>query len=1170
MAQQSFTRFFTELARVLAPLTETEDPLGFFQGLGWDIEALTGGTTTSFSSSLATLKQSAQIVQTWVASPPQTFAEFRTALGKLEAVQQAVRNLQGPLLANSAVAAALPGQLLGKLVVLYLRLYHPLAYNALSLLQLLHAEQTPSVIDPVTNALYYQAGQLPVLSLGRIKDFLSDPTGYLKAQYWPGGLPDQAAASQVAETLFPYLGELAHHLGLDFRYGRGDSPQPSYLTATQWEEFRSAATLSTPVFATATGSISLAMGLGLLPATAFAADGAGVYLVPQGLATLEDRFGNWLVSADLSAGAGGLRIHQHKISSLGTNAAAIKLHATLRPLRPSAQPAPAFVWGSPTGTRLEVGDYAVRAFLTTEGAGGDYGVQVAFQRLRLVLASADADSFLGKALKTTGGSPGIAFSLAVAWSKQKGLHLSGGAAGKLETRISLPKFGSQTTSLTFGELALGLQAKEDEDAIALYATTDAVIKLGPVVATIAKFGLNAALKQVENGNFGSFDASINFQAPSGVGIAVKSDFVNGGGYLYFDAPHHKYAGVANLRIKAGPKEINVNAIGLLQTQLPGHPDAYSLLLLLTATFGPIELGLGFKLSGLGGLVGVNRAADTNYLRTLVRTQKLDTLLFPADVMRDPAGAVALADSAFPARVGRHTIGLMAQLGWGVSGSLITLDVALLLEFPEPLTVIMLGVLQASLPSKANELLKLRADFLGYVDFGAKKAAFDATLSASKLLVYTLSGDMAFRLFQGDNPVFVITAGGFHPSFQPPAGAALTGLQRITLALAPSNDLRVTLASYYAVTSNTVQFGANLDLYYRLCRGLHVEGHFGFDVLFQFNPFALTAHVAAGVAIKNGDSELLSLHLSLDVTGPRPWHIWGEASFRIWFVKISVGVNATINGGSGSEPALMAPDVHTQLVQALAAPTSWEVETPKTAAQPGGVVLRPVAATAGQPFLDARGALVLRQHVAPFGLLLNKYGSGTSVPVHGRYFTLSELTLGKDAAARTYKLSDSPSLLEPVREFFAPDQFTALTDAQRLSVPSFQLLANGLRLKGLAGLTSTTQVTRRVVAYEQKLLDGTSGGHRLKVGAEQFRQLAKGGTLGQAVAAARPSARAPRPVGWAEDRYAVANAADLTAYAGHASFPTQVEAEQYRQAVVAAQPALAAEVLVVPSYELATA
>jgi len=825
---------------------------------------------------------------------------------------------------------------------------------------------------------------------------------------------------------------------------------------------------------------------------------------------------------------------------------------------------------TPFGTGLTASAVELKATFTTPAATavgtlsgeGEMAFSLAFTGLGLNVAPGNTDSFIGQLLG--GERQKVKSDVALDWTKAGGLAVRGGKGLLPKKKVNL-KLGP----LQVLDLALGLDPQND--ATRVVGTFGATAQVGPVRATAEEMGFAATLSYAP-GNLGPFGLGLAFQGPSGVGIAVESDLLKGGGYLFLDPAHHKYAGAATLKLALGKQDINLNALGLLQTELPGRPDAYSLLLLITATFTPIELGLGFTLNGLGGLLGLHRAADTAYLRGLVRQGQLDKLLFPANVMANPADALATVDAAFPATEGRYLIGLMGELGWGVPTTLIALDVALLVELPAPVRLLILGVLHASLPSKTNELLKLRADFLGSIDFGAKKVAFDASLSESKLLVYTLTGDMAFRLYQGDNPVFLLSAGGFHPQFQPPAGADLPPLRRLTLALAQGNDLRLTLASYFAVTSNTVQFGAHLDLYLNLRLGLHVEGHLGLDTLFQFNPFHLLAHLDAGVAIKRGDSELLGLNLSLAVSGPGPWHVWGEASFKIWFVKISVDVNYSTHEGT-TNPTLPAPDVRTPLVAALHSAAAWAVVAP-AAAVPGGVVLRPPNVAAGQLFLDPRGTLVLSQRVAPLGLTLGRYGTGTAAPTGGNRFELRSITVKSSPTAtpHVYAATDAAHV-EVVRDFFAPDQFLALSIDERLSLPSFQLQPNGLRLKGLSHLTAGSQpkATRRIVQYERRLRAGAGGSGALatlpgaRPGAPAFGKLARGGALGQAVQAAQPSARAAQPVGWAETTYAVVQAADLTVYQQQDKIGSQAEAEQYRQA----QPT-AADLLVVPTYQLALA
>ena len=827
---------------------------------------------------------------------------------------------------------------------------------------------------------------------------------------------------------------------------------------------------------------------------------------------------------------------------------------------------PIRLFGTNTTSRLELTGYALSVGVAGTAASPELLLRAGTAlaggpgRLLLYLEPGDGDSFIARAF---GPSPvKLEVGGALTWSSRTGLGLEG-AVG-LHIRRATTKTVGPLTLHNYALDIAGQTAAQGQAPLAAALTLGASLQLGPVTATVEQVGVTFELTTVtgaQKGLLDNLDVNWGFKAPSGVGITVTSDLVNGGGYLFFDPAKHQYAGAANLTLKTGTREINLNALGLLQTQLPGKPDAYSLLLLITAQFTPIDLGLGFTLSGLGGLVGVNRAANHEYLLGMVRQGQLKQLLFPANVMDDPAGALALVDGAFPATEGRYVIGLMAQLGWGSAANIITLDVALLVELPAPVRIVLLGVLQAVLPSAKNDKLKLRADFLGLVDFGAKKASFDASLTDSHILNFALTGDLAFRLYQGSNPLFVITAGGFHPAFQPPAGAGLTGLRRLRLVLAQGGDLQLKLDTYFAVTSNTVQFGAHLDLTYKIARGFRVEGHFGFDVLFQFSPFRLLAHVEAHVAIMRGNSELLGLHLALDVTGPGPWHIWGEASFKIWFIKIGVNVNATI-GASVAEPALPAPDVHELLVKALNEPASWQVEAP-TASQPASVLLRPVAAAAGQVFLDPRGALSLRQRVAPLGLTLDKYGTSPVLPRNGRLFELTTLQVGQATYAAGAKGRDE------LRDFFVPDQFTKLTDAQKLSAASFQQLPNGVRIGSLNALVAAPRATRRIVEYERKdLLSGASGGSK-RLGTDTYRQLARGSALGQAVQAALPSGRAAQAVNWQEDTYEVVHAATLGAYPtaplAPPPFKSQAEAEQYRQQ----QPA-PADLLVVASYELAMA
>ena len=142
--------------------------------------------------------------------------------------------------------------------------------------------------------------------------------------------------------------------------------------------------------------------------------------------------------------------------------------------------------------------------------------------------------------------------------------------------------------------------------------------------------------------------------------------------------------------------------------------------------------------------------------------------------------------------------------------LLTLDLALLVELPASIRVIVLGRLQVLLPEQTHPLVQIRMDASGVLDLSAETVALDATLYDSRILQFTLTGDMALRAGWGRQPQFVLAIGGFHPRFAPRRGCP--PWKRLALQLADGDSLQLRCQTYLAVTSNTVQFGARVDLH----------------------------------------------------------------------------------------------------------------------------------------------------------------------------------------------------------------------------------------------------------------------------------------------------------------------------------------------------------------------
>ena len=339
---------------------------------------------------------------------------------------------------------------------------------------------------------------------------------------------------------------------------------------------------------------------------------------------------------------------------------------------------------------------------------------------------------------------------------------------------------------------------------------------------------------------------------------------------------------------------------------------------------------------------------------------------------------------------------------------------------------------------------LQMDLLGVIDFDRREAAVDATLVDSRLAAFTLTGDMAMRMSWGARPSFLLSVGGFHPSFVPPPG--FPALERVAVALAAGDNPRLRLEAYLALTSNTVQLGARLDLLARAGR-FSLEGMMSFDALVRLRPLAFVVDIAAKLAVRAGGRNLLSVSLRLTLSGPEPWRARGKATFSILFFDVSIGFDVTI----GAEPPPVLPervDVAPLLVAALSDPRAWDAQLPASGQAP--VTLRDLGAVDGV-LAHPLGTLQVRQRVAPLERTLERFGD--LEPAGARRFAIRDVFLGDDEAET-----------DTLHDLFAPGQFRALSDDEKLGLPSFESMPSGVRV-GEDDIAHGPPVEVRVV-YEQ--------------------------------------------------------------------------------------------------------
>lgn len=579
------------------------------------------------------------------------------------------------------------------------------------------------------------------------------------------------------------------------------------------------------------------------------------------------------------------------------------------------------------------------------------------------------------------------------------------------------------------QLRFGGENVDGKTTYLMQAASSISTKLGPVMARVDRAGLKFGVRFVdqdagEKGNLHFADVDVGAVLPNGVSLAIDAKgVVSGGGFLFHDKVQQVYAGVMQLSIK---ERITVKAFGLIATKMPDGSKGFSMIVFITAEdFQPIPVGMGATLRGIGGMIAINRTFDAEAMRTGLRNKTLSTLLFPKDPIRNAPEIIRNLITTFPAEEGCYLIGVLLKLGW-FSPTLVYLDIAIMVELGKRMRVIVLGMVSALLPTRENDLVRLNMDALGLLDMGNLSVAIDAVLVDSRLAhKFVLTGEMALRasMLPGRRN-FVMAVGGFNPRFAPPEN--FPTLKRITIALASGNNPRLTCEAYFAITSNTIQFGARAELY-AAAFGFSIEGDVGFDVLIHLIPFHLIADFKAAVQLKRGSRSLFKLSVEGMLEGPLPLRISGKASFEIFWCDFTIRFDKTLI--SGEKPPLPpGVDLLAELRRALTAPAAWSTQPAQH--RQHGVTLRRIAPGTSL-VLDPLGNLVVKQQIAPLNTSrdLDSFGGA---PIAGAKRFMLEATI----EGVTQDVNN-------VQDAFAPGQFFAMTDDEKLASPSFEDMDAGV-------------------------------------------------------------------------------------------------------------------------------
>lgn len=820
------------------------------------------------------------------------------------------------------------------------------------------------------------------LHLDRLGTMVDDPAGHLNTVYgWGGADFDALELFQRLQRLLDATGVVQTHLLTP----AGQSPLlEAYVLGFQVDDSvtpnQLAISVRFPGSATFTRSYQLSDPWTIeVDASAAFAEDVTAQIAPPFAATLKPPSGT--VDATVTAG----------------------LHASPPP------GTPVVLLGDPGGTRLQAdkaafdSGFSVTWDPTNNHATGEPTLSLTLTNGHLIVSLGGADGFLASVLPQT---MDVTAAVDAEWRPSTGLVFKGGAALVVTIPVNARIGPAHVAVLDVG---LGV----DPSALTLALQLSGDIALGPFAASVRDVGAAVALG-FERGNLGPVGLTFRFLPPTGLGLSVGSGPITGGGFIGYDPATGQYAG--SFQLTAG--SVGVNATGLLDTRLPTGPG-YALLILLRATFPAIEIGFGFALTSVGGLLALNRSVNVDALRARLVAGTAGRILAPEDPVRNAPMLLADLQTAFPTTPGVTVIGPILEMTWA---ELVTFDVGVFFEFPGPRRVVLLGSARAAIddPSGGAPYLQIRVDILGEIDVQKKTVAFDAVLRDSTLMqILQLTGGAAFRLSYGAEPYVVLTIGGFFPGFSPSPLVFPSSLTRIAMTRGtPSDTLYMRFEGYFALTTNTLQFGASIEVVINLSP-FNIQGLLSFDTLIQRQPFHFTFNIHASVNVRYRSHNLGGLDLRGQLSGPGPVIFHGSVSIEILFFSISFDETFTL-GSSSPPPVTTVADALAELAGEVSNPSNLRA----SATIDPWVVLAPPP-TSGPPVVSPLGQLVWTQQRAPLELLLEKFD-------------------GAPLAGRQTAHVTGPDVTGPDEDWFAPGQFTSLSDADALSAPSFERLQGGVR------------------------------------------------------------------------------------------------------------------------------
>jgi hypothetical protein len=286
------------------------------------------------------------------------------------------------------------------------------------------------------------------------------------------------------------------------------------------------------------------------------------------------------------------------------------------------------------------------------------------------------------------------------------------------------------------------------------------------------------------------------------------------------------------------------------------------------------------------------------------------------------------------------------------------------------------------------------------------------------------------------------------------------MRRLSTDLSPPAILSLRSETYFALTSNSVQLGARVEMAADLGVA-DINGHFQFDALVVFAPqFMFVVDVGIGLSVRVFGETLAGIHIQLHVSGPAPWRAEGHAEVEILWASVSIDVGPFTWGDA--ENPLPAPTDPRQLARDAIHhnPGAWQALGSPEADR--AVRVRPVRPSDVEVTVHPMGAFEVRQHAIPLETVITRVGANP-VPEGMRRVNFGvPLVNGITAGA-----------VSEVTELFSAGSYLDLSDDQKLSRPGFEPMPAGVCVRS-AGEAAPFDDSHQVeLRYETFVCDETS-------------------------------------------------------------------------------------------------